>query len=429
MSALDVGIGLVVHADSDFLDLVDPLLPELDYLEVTPETLWLWQPDGTLAPNGFHRRILAMGRDAGLPFVAHGTGFSLATIDDDAARRGRWLDRIRADHTTFRFRWYTEHLGATMLGGVHVGLPCPVPMSGEHARAARHRLADLRDVIGRAGVENTAHHFCLGDALDEPAFLTAAIDAPGLHLLLDLHNLHAMARNLGFDPLAYLARLPLERVIEIHLAGGGESDPAWVASRRRFVLDGHDRRVPEAVWALLDYVLPRCPGLRGVTIERLDGTFEGDDVGRLAAELRRARRAVDSARRGGSGRKAAAAPPSVHPAWSGAIERAYGSALCERDPVAAIGRLAGAPACPDGVRAALRTADPDGIRLTGLLITKLRFQRVLNGSGDATRWFLRDGAGFTAAFLAYHRAELPTDHAPAAEARNFRAWCRRWALG
>jgi len=430
MSTSDVGIGLVLHAESAYLDLVCPLLSELDYVEVTPETLWSWRPNGALAPNGFHARILRMGRDAGLPFVAHGIGLSLAAVGTgDVARQARWLDRIRADHRVFDFRWYTEHGGATMLGGVHVALPCPVPMTLQHARAVRHRLADLRDVVGHAGVENTAHHFCLGDPLDEPAFLAAAIDAPGLHLLLDLHNLHAMATNLSFDPAAYLDRLPLERVIEIHLAGGGESDPAWLPSRRRFVLDSHDRRIPEAVWALLDQALVRCPELHGVTIERLDGTLDHDDVAVLADEIGRARRAVGGPRRIRGDRMSPAPTPRSLPTHADRFERAYGSALCERDPVAAIGRIAVGPDCPSGLRRSLETVDPDGIRLTGLLITKLRFQRLVNGSGEATRWFLRDGAGFTAAFLAYHRAELPREHAPAREARRFHAWCKRWSLG
>jgi uncharacterized protein (UPF0276 family) len=426
----DVGIGLVLHAETSYLDLVRPLLSELDYVEVTPETLWSWRPDGALAPNGFHARILRMGRDAGLPFVAHGIGLSLAAVDpDDGARQARWLDRIRADHRAFGFHWYTEHLGATMLGGVHVALPCPVPMTLQHARAARNRLADLRDVVGIAGLENTAHHFCLGDPLDEPAFLAAAIDAPRLHLLLDLHNVHAMAANLGFDARAYLDRLPLERVIEIHLAGGGESDPAWLPSRRRFVLDGHDRRIPEAVWSLLDQVLGRCPGLRGVTIERLDGTLEHDDVDVLAGEIGRARRTVRGTRHTRGDREPPVAGRLPREDHDGSFERAYGSALCARDPVAAIGRIVADRDRPDGLRRSLGAADPDGIRLTGLLIAKLRFQRVVNGSRDATRWFMRDGAGFTAAFLAYHRAELPRDHAPTSEAIRFHAWCRRWALG
>ena len=48
----------------------------------------------------------------------------------------------------------------------------------------------------------------------------------------------------------------------------------------------------EAVWALLDAVLPRCPAVRGVTLERMEGTVTEADVPQVREELRRLRRAV-----------------------------------------------------------------------------------------------------------------------------------------
>lgn len=429
----DVGIGLVLHADREYLDLVRPLVADVDYLEVTPETLWRWTPDGGLAPNDYHPRVLALGRAAGLPFVAHGVGLSLGGVDAaDRARQDLWLARIRADHAAFGFHWYSEHLGATMLGGHHVTLPCPVPIAAPHARAVRERLGWIRDVVGHAAVENTASHFTLGDPLDEPFLLDAATDAPGLHLLLDLHNLHAMATNLGFDPWEYLARLPLERVIEIHLAGGGASNPAWLPTGRTLVLDAHDRRVPEPVWALLDAVLPHCRMLRGVTIERMDGTLAADEVDELRDELGRARRAVRASRMTRPARTAR--PIRLSPAlaawdWSTDLERAYGAALCAEDPVEAVRALAADPAWPTDARTVLARADADGIRMTGLLIAKVRFERLLNGSGTAIRWFVGDGPGFAAAFRAYHYGERPTEHAPAGEARRFHAWRDDRVLG
>lgn len=419
----DVGIGLVLHADRGFLELTAPLLRDVDYLEVAPETLWRTDERDALRPNDYHRCILAIGAATGLPFVAHGTGLSLGALaDDDAARQARWLHRIRRDHARFRFRWYTEHLGATRLGGVHLGLPCPIPMTTAHAAAVRGRLGALRDVVGTAGVENTAHHFCLGAPLDEPAFLAAATAEPGLGILLDLHNLYAMATNLGFDPEAYVARLPFARVVEIHLAGGGATESGWLPSGRTMVLDGHDRPVPEPVWRLLDRVLPYCRGLRGVTLERMEGTVEPSDVRGLRDELRRARSAVARARAAASDRPPA--PPSAAEdtvATASAFERAYALALCGPDPVGGLAAIAAA-----GGGAAFAHADPDGVRLTAMLVAKLRFERLVNGSASAMRWFLADPAAFTAAFRSYHYDRPPVRHAPSREARDFHAWWERF---
>jgi uncharacterized protein (UPF0276 family) len=371
-------------------------------------------------------RVLAFGRTAGCFFVGHGVGLSLGSLADEDRQR-RWRDRIRTDHEAFRFAWYTEHLGATMLGGVHATLPCPLPMTATHAHVIRRQLEALRDVVGTVGVENTANHFCLGSPLEEPAFLAAATAAPGLHLLLDLHNLHAMGRNLRFDPLAYLAALPLERVIEIHIAGGGDSSAAWLPSGHRVVLDGHDGPVPEAVWDLLAAALPRCRSLRGVTLERMHGTVATADVPLLREELRRARCAVTEHREKRSPRPLPAPPQVQLPdaTWTVADERAYGLALCAADPVAAL--RGAACAWPSSLRRLVDAIDEDGVRVAGLLIAKLRFERIVNGSAEAARFFRTSPASFTTAFWSYHRASAPVHQVPWHEARRFLTWCRRKA--
>ena len=108
-------------------------------------------------------------------------------------------------------------------------------------------------------------------------------------MLLDLHNVYTQCLNFKQDPVAYLEWIDLDNVIQIHLSGGSESDPAWMKSGRVFRLDSHDGPIPEAVWSLFERVLPLCHNLRGVVVERLNGTFTADNVADLAAEVRRAK--------------------------------------------------------------------------------------------------------------------------------------------
>mgnify|MGYP000964197200 CR=1 FL=1 len=81
-----------------------------------------------------------------------------------------------------------------------------------------------------------------------------------------------------------------------HLAGGRDSDPQWLPSRRTLRLDGHDDAIPEDVWKLYEEVLPRCTNLRGVTLERMEGTVGENDVAPLRDELRRAREVLRACR-------------------------------------------------------------------------------------------------------------------------------------
>src|SRR6185436_7021490 len=149
-------------------------------------------------------------------------------------------------------------------------LPVPLPMTPSFAAAVRRRLRAMQRVVRDVGVENNVAYFLLGEALDEPGFLARCCSGARMHLLLDLHNVFTMAENFGFEPMAYVERLPLERVIEVHLSGGSYSDPAWLPSGATRRLDSHDDAVPEAVWRLAEAVLPRCKRLRGVTLERME---------------------------------------------------------------------------------------------------------------------------------------------------------------
>jgi uncharacterized protein (UPF0276 family) len=165
-------------------------------------------------------------------------------------------------------------------------------MNARAAATVRRRLAEMQSVIPDVGVENNVAYFLLGAPLEEPGFLGALLRAPRTHLLLDLHNLYTMSVNFDFDPREYLDRLDLARVIEIHVSGGVDADPAWIPGARPMRLDSHDDAVPEPVWRLLQDVAPRCPNLRGVTLERMEGTVGEGDVPGLLEELRRLRRIV-----------------------------------------------------------------------------------------------------------------------------------------
>ena len=289
-------IGFALPPDERTLAVCGALLrEEPDYYELAPETTW--RPpapdapaDAPLEPNGFHAAFRALRAETGKPFVAHGVGWSPGTVRRDPARDRRWLARLHADHAAFGFRWYTDHLGATQLAGLELTLPLPLPMTAEMSALVRASLAPLQAVVPDVGLENSVFYFHLGDPLDEPAFLRSALSAPRTHLLLDLHNVLTTAVNAGIEPDRYLAALPLERVIEIHVSGGADSDPAWLPEGRTLRLDSHDSAVPEEVWGLLADVLPRCPNVRGVTLERMEGTVGEDDVPLLREELRRARR-------------------------------------------------------------------------------------------------------------------------------------------
>ena len=292
-----IPVGFTIQPEERYLELLDAVIREVpDYLELVPETTWRPAPDGGFAPNGFHEYFQRLGAETGKPFVAHGVGFSLGSARREPDRDAHWLERIRADHELFRFLWYTDHLGVTRLDGCELTLPLPLPTTPEAAALVRGALSQLQTVVPDVGFENSVFYYHLGDPLDEPAWIATALTAPGTHLLLDVHNVYTTAVNAGFEAWDYIRALPFDKVIEIHLSGGSFSDPAWLASGRTLRLDSHDQGVPDEVWALFERVLPLCTALRGVTLERMEGTVEEGDVPLLREELLRTRRILELSR-------------------------------------------------------------------------------------------------------------------------------------
>ncbi len=182
-----------------------------------------------------------------------------------------------------------EHLGWVTAEGLSAVLPLPLPPTEEAAREVAGRLARIRPAIPIVGFENQVSYFAFGDTREEAAFWNRICAIGDAWILLDLHNAWTQCLNFGVALAEYLAPLDLSRVIEVHLSGGSESEAGWLPSGRVMRIDSHDGPVPGPVWEAFERVRPRCPNLRGVVVERLNGTVRGEDVALLREEVRRAR--------------------------------------------------------------------------------------------------------------------------------------------
>jgi hypothetical protein len=107
------------------------------------------------------------------------------------------------------------------------------------------------------------------------------------------------------------------------------------------------------------------------------------------------------------------------------VEQLLAKALMSRDAGEALQKAARDRRTPPALRRALKNVDADGARLAGLLIVRLRFERLMNGSDAASQAFESDPKGFAKAFERYHREVPPTEHFPAGEARLFERWANK----
>jgi hypothetical protein len=253
-----------------------------DYLEVVPDILWTDLGRGTEPRYVDDEEGMAFleRHAAGRPVVPHSIGLSIGTAHRfnraHLEQMERWLERFPAP-------WYSDHLAYNLAehgaDELNAGVTIPLPRDHATLEALLPRVAEVRRRVGVPFLlENNVYFFDLpGAEMDDAGFLNALSRRSGCGLLLDLHNVYCNARNHQTDPFALLDALDLDRVVELHVAGGMEMDG--------FYLDAHSGPMPQQVWELLDHALPRCPNVGGVTFELLGSWFEGMGAERLEAEL------------------------------------------------------------------------------------------------------------------------------------------------
>jgi uncharacterized protein len=225
-------------------------LPGLRFTEVVAETL-----TGDALPEP-----LAQLRQRGVTVVPHGIRLSLGGAED--------VDRHRLTHLArcaevLDAPLVSEHIAFVRAGGTEAGHLLPIPRTPDVLDVlVGNVLAAQSQLPVPLALEPIAALFDWPeDAMDEAAFLTELLERTSAWLLLDVANMYANAANRGDDPGALLARLPLERIAYVHVAGGAEHDGLYH--------DTHTDPVPPEVFALLGelYALHRPPA---VLLERDD---------------------------------------------------------------------------------------------------------------------------------------------------------------
>jgi hypothetical protein len=262
--------------------------PDVDFLEIAPENYV-----GRGGRVSASLDVLA-GR---FPLLTHGLTLSLGGVDPlDAG----YLSDVAAFVRDVGSPWHSDHLcfGAVDGRALHDLLPVPFKQSVVGRVADRIRRA--QDALGvPLAVENVSTYWHPGRAeMGEAEFLARVCEAAGCGLMLDVNNAYVNATNFGLDVDAWMRDAPLERTVQIHVAGHewfevdarGLGAPAAAHAEGAMIVDTHGADVPDPVLALLERVLGRT-GRVPVVLERDRNV---PDLEGLLEELRRIRAVVSA---------------------------------------------------------------------------------------------------------------------------------------
>lgn len=190
--------------------------------------------------------------------VPHGLELSIGNMDeldkDYLLRLQKLFERIRAP-------WWSDHLCFTGVRQNRVHDLLPLPYSREALEHVVARIRQIQSIVQLPFLlENISTYVQLpGADFSEAQFIGEVLEQADCGMLLDVNNVYVNAFNHGFDPFAYIDQLPLQRVVQVHIAGHRRAGSV--------IIDNHGAKIVKPVYDLLEYAL-RKTEVRAISLER-----------------------------------------------------------------------------------------------------------------------------------------------------------------
>lgn len=234
-------LGLAYSATA--LAYLDAHPDALDYIEIPFEQLRHTPEAGALQSR--------------IPLVLHCASVSVAGT---VAPSAQTLDAIAATAAQLRTPWIGEHLAFVSAEGLAGEADALEPTALTYTVCPQLSEASVERVVAnldaaraRLGatpllLENSPQYFPIpGSTMPMSAFVAAVFARCDAGLLLDLTHFLITCINTGADPMRELERMPLDRVVEVHISGlSVQSGIAW---------DDHAIPASPQVFQLLQRVL------------------------------------------------------------------------------------------------------------------------------------------------------------------------------
>lgn len=236
---LGIGIGLrIPHYDDIFNNK-----PEIDWFEIISENFMV--EAGKPLENLY--KILER-----YPVVQHGVSLAIGSPDP---LDFNYLKKLKELTKITKTPWVSDHLCWGRLPGAHYHDLLPLPYTKEVIDYVAERARIVQDYLELPfALENLSSYVAFqNDQMPEWDFYSAVVEKADIYMMLDVNNIYVSSRNHGFDPMTYVNNIPLERVLQIHLAGHSDYGA--------YVLDTHDSYVCDPVWDLYANVYPRTRGV------------------------------------------------------------------------------------------------------------------------------------------------------------------------
>jgi uncharacterized protein len=167
-------------------------------------------------------------------------------------------------------RWISDHLCWTGVAGHNTHDLLPMPYTNEALKHTIERVKIIQDYMERPiALENASTYLEFSASTwHEADFIHELTEKADCGILLDVNNVYVSSFNHGFDPKAYIDKIPVDRVVQMHLAGH--------TNKGTHILDTHSDYVIDSVWELYRYAHRRLGGVS--TLLEWDANIPDFDV-------------------------------------------------------------------------------------------------------------------------------------------------------
>ena len=185
------------------------------------------------------------------PLVLHGVSLAIGSgepLDFE------YLKKVKALAREVKAPWVSDHLSWGRLKKAHFHDLLPLPHTPEVVEFVSERARIVQDFLEVPfALENLSSYLPIKEhQMPEWEFYRQIVEKSGTYMMLDVNNIYVSSKNLGFSADTYIDSLPLEKVLQIHLAGYKDMGD--------FLFDSHDHPVSNPVWALYRKVWPKTGG-------------------------------------------------------------------------------------------------------------------------------------------------------------------------
>jgi uncharacterized protein (UPF0276 family) len=266
LPVLGIGLGLRREIAQETFEHAQ----HIDWLEIIPENYM---------GIGGKARLRLEQAQALFPMVSHGVNLSIGSCD---SLNHQYLEALKSLLHYIKAPWFSDHLCFSSVAGNYLHDLLPLPLNEEALKLVVERAIYVQDYFQRPFLlENISYYMTPpGSTIEEVEFLTSALELADCGLLLDVNNVYVNSINHNFNPYSYIDALPLERVVQIHIAGHSRGE--------ELLIDTHGADIIEPVYELLAYVLRHCE-VKAILLER-DQNFP--DFSEILDELKAIRKIV-----------------------------------------------------------------------------------------------------------------------------------------